>query len=72
MYFILNYFYTIKYKFIQCIKMIIGLLRWLSDQESTCQCRRQRFDPWVGRSPGEGNGNSLWYSCLKNLMDGGT
>ena len=23
----------------------------------------------VGRSPGEGNGNSLQYSCLGNLMD---
>ena len=21
------------------------------------------------RSPGEGNGNSLWYSCLENSMD---
>ena len=24
-----------------------------------------------GRSPGEGNGNPLQYSCLGNLMDGG-
>ena len=24
-----------------------------------------------GRSPGEGNGNPLQYSCLENLMDGG-
>ena len=24
-----------------------------------------------GRSPGEGNGNSLQYSCLKSPMDGG-
>ena len=24
-----------------------------------------------GRSPGEGNGNPLQYSCLKNLMDRG-
>ena len=23
------------------------------------------------RSPGEGNGNSLQYSCLENSMDGG-
>ena len=22
-----------------------------------------------GRSPGEGNGNPLWYSCLGNPMD---
>ena len=25
----------------------------------------------LGRSPGEGNGNSLQYSCLENPMDGG-
>ena len=27
--------------------------------------------PGLGRSPGEGNGNSLQYSCLKNPMDRG-
>ena len=26
----------------------------------------------LGRSPGEGNGNPLQYSCLENPMDGGT
>ena len=27
--------------------------------------------PGLGRSPGEGNGNSLQYSCLENPMDNG-
>ena len=27
--------------------------------------------PRSRRSPGEGNGNPLQYSCLENLMDGG-
>ena len=27
--------------------------------------------PGSGRSPGEGNGNPLQYSCLENLMDRG-
>ena len=27
--------------------------------------------PGSGRSPGEGNGNPLQYSCLENPMDGG-
>ena len=27
--------------------------------------------PGSGRSPGEGNGNPLQYSCLKNPMDRG-
>ena len=27
--------------------------------------------PGLGRSPGEGNDNPLWYSCLGNPMDRG-
>ena len=27
--------------------------------------------PGLGRSPGEGNGNLLQYSCLENSMDRG-
>ena len=27
--------------------------------------------PGSGKSPGEGNGYSHWYSCLGNLMDRG-
>ena len=27
--------------------------------------------PGLGRSPGEGDGNPLQYSCLENPMDGG-
>ena len=49
---------------------IIGLLRWHSGKESTCQCRRRRrpgFSPLFGKSPGEGNGNPLQYSYLENL-----
>ena len=28
--------------------------------------RRHRFDPWVGKIPGEGNGSPLQCSCLEN------
>ena len=28
-------------------------------------------NPGLGRSPGEGNGNPLQYSCLENPMDRG-
>ena len=35
------------------------------------QCRRPRLDPWVGQSPGGGNGNLLQYSCLENPVDRG-
>ena len=27
--------------------------------------------PGLGRSPGEGSGSTLQYSCLENPMDGG-
>jgi len=27
--------------------------------------------PGLGRSPGEGNGNPLQYSCLENCVNGG-
>ena len=32
---------------------------------------RPGFNPWSGRSPGEGNGNPFQYSCLGNPMDRG-
>ena len=35
------------------------------------QCRRWGFNPWVGRPPGEGNGNPCQCSCLENPMDRG-
>ena len=41
-------------------------------KESACQCRRRRFNPWVGKIPGEGNGDPLPYSCLENSIDRGT
>ena len=28
-----------------------GLPWWLSGKESACQCRRHKFDPWVGKIP---------------------
>ena len=28
-----------------------GLPWWLSDKESTCQCKRCKFNPWVGKIP---------------------
>ena len=46
--------------------------RWLSGKEFSCQCRRPRFDPRLGRCPGEGNGNPLQYSCQENPMDRGS
>ena len=41
-------------------------------KESACNSGDPGLIPGLGRSPGEGNGNTLQYSCLENPMDGGT
>ena len=38
-------------------------------KESACYAGSPGLIPGSGRSPGEGNGNSLKYSCLENSMD---
>ena len=43
-------------------------------KESACSARDagdMGSIPGLGRSPGEGNGNPLQYSCLENSMDRG-
>ena len=37
---------------------------------SACNAGDPGSIPGSGRSPGEGNGNPLQYSCLENPMDG--
>ena len=37
---------------------------------SACNVGDLGSTPGLGRSPGEGNGNPLQYSCLENPMDG--
>ena len=38
---------------------------------SACNAGDLGSIPGLGKSPGEGNGNPLQYSCLENPMDGG-
>ena len=38
---------------------------------SACNAGDLGSIPGLGRSPGEGNGNPLQYSCLENPMEGG-
>ena len=40
-------------------------------KESACNARDPGLIPGWGRSPGEGNGKPLQYSCLENPMDRG-
>ena len=51
--------------------VIPGLPRWLSGKEFACNAGDMISIPGLGRSPGEGNGSSLQYSCLGNPMDRG-
>ena len=54
-----------------------GELKWRgfpsgSDgKASVCNAGDPGLSPGLGRSPGEGNGNPLQYSCLDNPMDRG-
>ena len=51
-----------------------GLPPWLSGKELVCNARDAGDAdsiPGSGRSPGEGNGNPLEYSCLENPTDRG-
>ena len=65
---------------VECrIKKRKGLKTWIplllissSDgKEPACNAGDGGLIPGLGRSPGEGNGNPLQYSCLENSMDGG-
>ena len=38
-------------------------------RESACNAGDPGSNPGLGRSPGEGNGNPLQYSCMDNPMD---
>ena len=47
---------------------------WLTGKEFTCNAEASGDTgsiPGLGRSPGEGNGNPLQYSCLENPTDRG-
>ena len=52
-------------------RLATGLPWWLSGKESACSAGDMGSIPGSGRSPGEGNGNPLRYSCLENPIDRG-
>ena len=49
----------------------VGFPGGSDSKESACGAGNQGLIPGSGRSPGEGNGNPLQYSCLGNPMVGG-
>ena len=46
-----------------------GFLGGSDDEESACNVGDLGLIPGLQRSPGEGNGYPLQYSCLENSMD---
>ena len=53
------------------LQLIQGFLCRSAGKESACNAGDLGSIPGSGRSPGEGNGNPLQYSCLENPMDRG-
>ena len=53
-----------------CLKNV-GFPGGSDNKESACNAGDWALIPGSGRSPGEGNGNPLQYSCLENPTDGG-
>ena len=51
--------------------LILGFPAASDGKVSPCNVRDQGSIPGSGRSPGEGNGNPLQYSCLENPMHRG-
>ena len=49
--------------------VFLGLPGGLAGKESTCNVGDLGSVPGLGRSPGEGDGYPLRYSCLENSMD---
>ena len=50
---------------------LIGFSGGSDGKESACSAGDPGLISGLGRSPGEGNGSPLQYSCLENAMEGG-
>ena len=55
-----------------CISMLLDFPGGSDGKASAYNVGDPGSIPWSGRSPGEGIGNTLQYSCLENPMGGGS
>ena len=69
----LPFFFFFFWLLLFCLVLVLvkaswpsGLPRWLSGKESTCNEGDSGLIPEFRRSPGEGNGYLLQYSCLES------
>ena len=53
------------------IQYCMGFPGGSDGKESACNAGDPASTSGLGRSPGEGNGNTLQFSCLENSMDRG-
>ena len=53
------------------IYIFLGFPGGSDGKESACNARDPDSIPGSGRSPGEGKGHPVQYSCLENSMDRG-
>ena len=53
------------------LKLQLGFPSGLNGKESACNAGGPGSIPGSGKSPGEGNGYPLQYSCLENSVDRG-
>ena len=56
---------------VDCLISVFLSDKWALNKASLYSAGDPGSIPGLGRSPGEGNGNPLWYSCLENPVDRG-
>ena len=54
---------------VPCLCHAVGFPDGSDGEESACNAGDMDLIPELGRSPGEGSGYPLQYSCLENSMD---
>ena len=63
--------YICMHRFFYLYTFNLGFPGGSEVKASACSAGDLGSIPELGRSPGEGNGSPLQYSCLENPMDGG-
>ena len=71
-------FYSVRHRLLKCRVYLLGMALSLMGFPGDLDSRESAWNsgdldliPGSGKSPGEGNGNPLQYSCLENPIDWG-